>query len=85
MLLVLAHSGFIAGSIETRAVSPCSARWLAHSGFIAGSIETRLGTAEIVQIVSLIPALLPAQLKLHVLLLVGGWMNGSFRLYCRLN
>ena len=60
-----AHSGFIAGSIETCylvCIQVCGME--AHSGFIAGSIETlytrRRMTATIA---GLIPALLPAQLK----------------------
>ncbi len=44
MAAIRAHSGFIAGSIET-AVSEldCCANLRAHSGFIAGSIETIRG------------------------------------------
>ena len=59
-----AHSGFIAGSIETFPAQPpfCCFR-LAHSGFIAGSIETALLNSLLLLCIRLIPALLPAQLK----------------------
>ena len=62
---IRAHSGFIAGSIETQVEGfGYYLKEKAHSGFIAGSIETDLKTNLSVVQAALIPALLPAQLKL---------------------
>ena len=85
-MLLEAHSGFIAGSIETRKIDAAASIFpLAHSGFIAGSIETEESINVADEVEQLIPALLPAQLKPDIFPVAHSTSSCSFRLYCRLN
>ena len=81
----LAHSGFIAGSIET-IERPCNTGpYLAHSGFIAGSIETCAGQGLLLADYRSFRLYCRLNWNVKISIRDSVYSSSSFRLYCRLN